>query len=420
MAEFKFPPLRVPRASGEPSCGSPAACGNIRSDRDQCGRKGCTCGEKTKHPRGPSGALTSGVGVRSGDPNECTPTASLNEARLQSTLVSSTIDRTSKESLADLQISCQRGDLAMGLARSPASVLVDKLSGHGYQPVNSISYETTLNKPPYLGIIGRKDWLDPQTQLLIHIPKDDRVYVASAATAPYNLIVQLSMTLDGKPGFGSGAIIGPRHVLTAAHNLYSKTRNKPLSNVEVHTANGKKFTVAQRYVSDCFILHAPSTSFGDSNALQFARYDLAVVTTTQDMVGPKDEVFNYNAPTDKDWLIGRLATTIGIPGPSRPCRAEGTTVPVSPEFGGLPFGKCKGIMVEQSLKLPKPGYTTNVIRHYFDIVGGQSGSPIFIESGGVRTIYGIMSVASESLGNLAHRLSEKGVDYIAFAVDDSS
>lgn len=399
----------------------------------------CGCGNTQAHrvpPRGNSSDALAGLVSTRSDPSECNSVPALKAKKRR---VVSTTSMPLAHSMASLPLAepltNRPPSLADNLTRSPPSPCADKLplripfplrssaEGQAFEPFafKTISHESEYNGGVYHGIRGRTDWLDPVTKLFIHIPKDDRKIVASQA-APYNLIVVLIGTPWNGKGlvFGTGAIIGPRHILTAAHVIYDPTHNYYLKDMQAISNKNVKFTIAQRYVNDCFIVHAPKGIIAPSQAFEFARYDYAVLTTNQDMVGPNDEVFNFNAPSDKNWLIGRTATTIGFPSPNRPCKADGNNILVDNLFKGLPFGKCDGFMTEQTGVLPKPGFTGSVIQHIFDTSPGQSGSPIFIDSGGKRTIYGIVSGGGDAVGNLAHRISENSYDYINYAISDSS
>src|SRR5688500_17688635 len=80
------------------------------------------------------------------------------------------------------------------------------------------------------------------------IPPDERVLVARTLAVPYRWIGSLVVSVE-KPypkgwtsGFarGSGLLIGPRHVLTAAHGIYSDDGRSPKSIVVAPARNGRR------------------------------------------------------------------------------------------------------------------------------------------------------------------------------------
>jgi len=87
---------------------------------------------------------------------------------------------------------------------------------------------------------------------------DGRFRIIDTKTFPYSIHVQLSMRFSGGKYGGSGSMVGPHHVLTAAHNVYSLVKKEWAEKISLHPArNGNaapfgKMTVTRAYIFSAY------------------------------------------------------------------------------------------------------------------------------------------------------------------------
>jgi V8-like Glu-specific endopeptidase len=166
---------------------------------------------------------------------------------------------------------------------------------------------------------------DAIQQLEVVIGPDDRVQVTRTREAPWRRIVQLTITAaNGRKFLGSGALIGPRTIITAAHCVYMQSQggyvkeiqcspgrhgnDKPygtLNASRVRTVRG--WTVHHHRDFDFAAVILPKPFPGaDLGSFGFANFnDLELMSSRLNLSGyPGDK------PLGTQWYHGRLAKSV--------------------------------------------------------------------------------------------------------------
>ena len=191
---------------------------------------------------------------------------------------------------------------------------------------------------------------------------------------------------------GSGCMIGPRHVLTAAHVVNgSGTEASLIKVVAAPGARGFNYTGARypygrRQVQWYYWPHG----WRGGKGLSSLRYDYALLVLEDLPVSPGWLRFGYQSAT---WTDYRYFNTAGYPGTNFVCADS--------PLGGA--SHCGGYMYRQYERVTAvfPGY----FYHAFDISKGQSGSPVYWYDGKTRIVYGMIN-AEGLTTNLGHRIRE--------------
>lgn len=283
-----------------------------------------------------------------------------------------------------------------GSAREHSPVVPRNISNQGFEP---LSAETEVNSGVYLGILGKKNWVDPKTNKNLVVAKDDRLK-KTVTSSPYNMIVKITNKATGGI-IGTGAMIGPKHILTAAHVVYDHVQGTavPKANIQL-TRWGQASTVtpSKVLISEDFKLNSPYVT--PTDFVEFARFDYALLVTASNLLPAATTFFGYDFPSDKNWLATQTISTLGFPSKTAPC----TSVAVyEPQFFTGPFGRCAGNLYGQSGKTISTAWDSQ-IQIGLDMTFGQSGSPLYTTSGSTRIIRGILSYIDAKFGNFAHRI----------------
>lgn len=223
---------------------------------------------------------------------------------------------------------------------------------------------------------------------------DERVRVNPTTQVPYRWVCSLDVTRAGTRFRGSGLLIGPRQVLTAAHNVYDAEGNRPDS-LHVVPARSVDEQPFGRFEAVAFT----TTSRYISSPQPGNRFDLALVTLGDDA----------SATTSK--AIGGAA--LGHWGSPR--TGQGTNLrALTPAFltgkdvvvCGYPGDKCNGRRCDPSVGW-RLGDQSNTMWSHFgparfhagapgglvysaDTAPGQSGSPVWIRfRDGSRSLVGV-------------------------------
>jgi len=228
------------------------------------------------------------------------------------------------------------------------------------------------------------------------IQPDERARVTAVRQVPYRWVCSLDIMRDGELYRGSGVLIGPRQVLTAAHNIYNRKGERPDSVHVVPARNGSdrpfgRFRAEGFQTSSEFLTHPVPGS----------RRDITLITLDTDAAAA-NSLGHWGSPTtgqgtglavlDAGFLAGRDVVVCGYPGdkcggaacdPARGWTAESQADTMWSHFGPARFLK------------QMPGF----LLHTADTHKGQSGSPVWIRfTSGRRTLVGI-HVSSTAVPN---------------------
>ncbi len=210
-------------------------------------------------------------------------------------------------------------------------------------------------------------------QLEVIIGKDDRVRIQNTKVVPWNRICHLTIEAqNGHKYLGTGALIGPRTVVTAGHCVF------------LHDAGGwpKSITVTPGRNDN-------ERPFGQAKAVQLhtvkgwkvgknREYDYGAITLGPGIKMSPPSAFGFAALSDSA-IQGKKLNTAGYP-------------------GDKPAGTMwyNGRMV----KAVQP----RVLVYDIDTMGGQSGSPVWLKQNGKRIQVAIHTNGMSS-GNSATRIT---------------
>ncbi|TCC63303.1 trypsin-like serine protease [Kribbella pittospori] len=226
------------------------------------------------------------------------------------------------------------------------------------------------------------------------IPPDERVRIRDTLQVPFRWVCSLDVTRGSTLFRGSGLLVGPRHVLTAAHNIYNARGERPDTVYVAPARNGADlpfgrfkasgFTVSSRY------LRQPRPG---------SRFDVALVSLERDASAIRSRALSGAqlghwgssdngaltdlSPLDSGFLSGRPVTVCGFPGDKcdgDPCDpARGWTREQQANTMWSHYGSA-------SFSAARPG----IILYTADTSPGQSGSPVWIRfTSGRRSLVGV-------------------------------
>lgn len=226
------------------------------------------------------------------------------------------------------------------------------------------------------------------------IPPDERVRIRDTSSVPFRWVCSLDVTRGSTLSRGSGLLIGPRHVLTAAHNIYDTRGAGPDSVYVAPARNGADHPFgrikAVAYTTSSRYLTQPTAG---------SRFDFALVTLESDAsairsraIGgarlghwssPTDGLQTNLQPLDSGFLSGRPVTVCGFPGdkcdgeacdPTRGWKREQQANTMWSHFGSASF----------TAGLP------GIVLYTADTSPGQSGSPVWMRfTTGRRSLVGV-------------------------------
>ena len=253
-----------------------------------------------------------------------------------------------------------------------------------------------------------------------------------AATSPYNLSDNIDTrsrlyginaqvtALEHRPmvsvGYGSGVMWGARHYATAAHAFFSCPL--PLGSGCSVIANqtyrvGRNGTSQLRTTTptNWWIRDAAYDDVPEGSAERRAR-DIAFAITT-DRVGDTSGWFVASAYAESNLVsVGAQLRNAGYPG------CGGTESPANCQANHL-YGDNNNCARGSYFSKDSDGWNRGV-NHSCDTNGGQSGSPLYFVSGGVRRLWGIHNGANGNgqTPNTAARLTPQRIGWMQSLVNN--
>lgn len=256
------------------------------------------------------------------------------------------------------------------------------------------------------------------------ITPDERQVVRGTLAVPFRFICSLEMNFGSDPDdpsqdllfSGSGTLIGPRHVLTAAHNLLDIVQGsggtrvlRQAARVTVFPArNGIARDPAQQIPAGPFTGSGRVSRAWAASRARDAQADFGLITLN----GSVNSGF-WGTENTQLRAIGleplRLAeiSISGYPGdkcldkPDIGSATEEQLIACAPQVGSTQW------IGTGRLREPVPAATPGIFFHTVDTFGGMSGSPVWINTAGVRIMIGIHTGARRGAGlNRAVRISE--------------
>ena len=273
------------------------------------------------------------------------PASSLTSARVEPGLPG----KAPKTSMAPRVI--QPSDPKMTITSAPAVSMVERAETTGLQALDAAA-----------DLVAPWSTSKPGLGNRYVFGKDDRVQVTNTTAYPYCAIVSLEMTFpNGQVFIGSGCFISYQTVLTAGHCVYDRSQGGWARSIKVMPGrNGNSLPFGYGYAAG---LNSVTgwTSNGDR------AYDYGAIRMPDRTLGNRVGYFGYFSQTDS-YLKNQsnVFNTAGYPG----------------DKGGTKMYFTSGQISNVS---------SNNLYYYFDIMGGQSGSPIWSYQNGNRYVIGIVT-----------------------------
>jgi glutamyl endopeptidase len=197
------------------------------------------------------------------------------------------------------------------------------------------------------------------------IGRDDRVPILNTTVAPWRCVCQLVIDgLHDEQTLGTGWFAGPRTVLTAGHNLFSRKTMRGPTRVAIIPGRSGDMAPFGFFDATGFEVHPRWKNEGSE------RHDVGVLWTDKP-VGDRLGWFGFSAPGD-DALRRLIVNTAGYPDDKRP--------------GMQWFNAGRVDEIDEQL-----------LHYGLDTEAGQSGSPIFFfEQGDNRVVVAVHAYGGDT------------------------
>lgn len=221
------------------------------------------------------------------------------------------------------------------------------------------------------------------------IDGDNQFLVRNPSLDPYRKIVRLESYFAARPLYGTGVLVGPDLVLTAAHNVYDTARGKWTQDVWATPAqNGDATPYGSYQASRVFILK----KYQEEKTGNKDSYDMALIKLSKPV----------------DVRVGYLPLTTVVP--------LGSKIQVA----GYPFASDWKIGFLYSMWGQVSAQDGNLIQYQIDTESGQSGSPVLNEKNEIVAVHtlGFEDGNQNYTHNSARLVKQDSLDMLAFAKGD--
>lgn len=202
---------------------------------------------------------------------------------------------------------------------------------------------------------------------------DNRVRVFATTSYPWRAICSLKITAkDNSRWIGTGWLVAPRTVITAGHCVYMHDRGGWAKSIEVIPG----LNDASRPYGSCSSNNLRSVNGWVNSKNRDYDYG-AIILPSNCRPGDRTGFFGFGVKTDP-YLMSSVLNLSGYPGD-------------------------KGGNQQWFMALKPKSLSSRVIKYDIDTMGGQSGAPVWVKVGDVRTCVGIHT-NGDTAGNSATRI----------------
>ena len=205
------------------------------------------------------------------------------------------------------------------------------------------------------------------------IGTDDRVRVFATSSYPWRAICSLKITAaDNSKWIGTGWLVSPRTVITAGHCVFMHDHGGWVKSIEVIPG----LNDASRPFGSCSSSNVRSVNGWTASKNRDYDYG-AIILPANCRLGDRTGYFGFSVKPDA-YLMSSVHNLSGYPGD-------------------------KGGNQQWFMALKPKSVSSRVIKYDIDTMGGQSGAPVWLKVGNVRTCVGIHTNGHFS-GNSATRI----------------
>jgi V8-like Glu-specific endopeptidase len=226
--------------------------------------------------------------------------------------------------------------------------------------------------------------------------------VENALVSPYRCICRIVARAYDKPeneySIGSGFLISPYHVLTCAHVIYP-LEAPHTENIDVHPAQNGPDDNAVRFRANGWAV-SPGWR---PNDCRMAGEDYGIIR----LASPAPYGFFQLRPFDPAIVTSKTVHLAGYPSSAREPKARYMYRSTGPAIGAVVVEGCgtdtRGKPTLRFHIVPSVLSSTSLIAHEMTTAESVSGSPIWIEEGGSRTLIGLHERSTVDQYGRVHR-----------------